>query len=308
MADSIKPENDRNKKSTKHKASNKNSDKHKPVQPIERKPISNCYVFAKVMESDRDLCKMFAEWIIGEAIGEIGEVVAERVEGTVLTRSVRFDTCLEGTKTLVNIEMQVAKSPTLAIRMAHYLSWLTTHALKKGKDISKMPKRYVIFVCTFDPIGDADPIYEISNFSQGTHLRPWDDGGCAFIVNTKGDLSRTEPRIAEMLKYIDKGQITQTNEVIMKMCEGIDKAYNDEDWRGTMNSIDFDHYDWKEEGRAEGIATGIAQGRAEGQSAERAREAALLEAMSERGRDTSEFVNAVASGNLDALYLEYGIE
>ncbi len=268
----------------------------------ERRPISDCCVFASVMENNHTLCKQFAELVIGKPIGEIKSVVAEYVENTVVARSVRFDAYLESDKTLVDIEMQVAREPFLAQRLFYYMSWLTvnTESLRKGDEFAGLPRRYIIFVCLFDPGKDNDPVYEISNYMKGTYLRAWDDGASTYLLNTKGDLTRTNSRIAEVLQYIETGALVQTNDIVMSMHEGIDEVYSKQDWRSDMNSEIFDRAALKEEGRVEG--------RAEGQTAERAREAALLEAMSEQGCSDADILSAMMHGNRDELYREYGIE
>ncbi len=297
-------------------------------------PISNSYVFAKVMQEHANLCQHLAERLIGQKIKSIEKLEAESVENTILSRGVRFDACLEGSGSLVDMEMQTVDEANLVLRNAYYQAWLTRRALKKGEKISSMPKRFVIFICSFDPLDRGEALYWIRREARGESGMPYDidDGEACLMLNTKAYRTCKTARIAGVLKYIETGKINEGDNLMTYLEDARIGVHNDEDWVRGMNITELDKLEWEDiilergrkegiakgidkgraegrkEGRASGIAEGIDKGRAEGQSAERLREAALLEAMSEQGRDTSEFVNAVANNNLDTLYQKYGIE
>ncbi len=305
-------------------------------------PISNSYVFAKVMQEHSELCHHLAERLIGQKIKRIKKLEAESVENTILSRGVRFDACLEGDGSLIDMEMQTVDEANLILRNAYYQAWLTRRALKKGEKIASLPKRYVIFICSFDPLDRGEALYWIRRGAVGESGTPYDidDGEACLMLNTKAYQTCKTPRIAGVLKYIETGKVNEGDNLMTYIENARIDVHEDEEWVKGMNITELDKLEWEDiilergrkegraegrkesrakgraegrkegiaEGRKEGKAEGIAEGRVEGQSAERAREAALLEAMSARGCSLEDFASAITSGNRDEIYREYGIE
>ncbi len=280
------------------------------------RPISNRYVFAKVMQENPEICLRLAELLVGEPLGEIGEVVAESVENTLLARGVHFDAHLEGSDTLVYLEMQAGGLPSLELRDIYYRLLLVKRALREGYEHE--PRRIVVLLCTSDPFEHGLPVYRIAFWIEDeadrTSAIRVEDGELSLLYNAAAHAEQDDPGIAAVLEYVHTGETGAAGAaggLVADMEDARIRAHDDEEWVSDMDAADFDRYDIEtkayNEGHAEGMAEGRAAGVAEGAVAERSRESALFKAMTSKGRDAEEFLSAVTDGDLDALYREYGI-
>jgi len=124
-----------------------------------RKPFSNRYVFAKVMQDNPDLCKAVIERVLDMEVGAIESVEVESEAVGITRRGVRFDVFMRGGGASFEVEMQTYEQEELPLRMRYYRSRLDGRALSKGERFSALRPVYVIFICTTDPFGAGLPVY-----------------------------------------------------------------------------------------------------------------------------------------------------
>ncbi len=268
-----------------------------------RKPLTDRYVFSKVMQDNPNLCKEIAELALDKEISHVEMQEVESEENTVSSRGVRFDVYIKADDILIAMEMQVLPSATLSLRNRYYHAWLDRRALAKGKNLAEMPRTCVVFICMFDPIGWNEPVYDIARYSKprcGNELNPYDDRAATIVLNAKSDLSHAVPAVAELLQYLAAGVVEKDGGLPSRLEAAIEKAYQDEEWVSSMSILEVD--------RATRDYEIAEQARAEGRVSEHVRQSALIEALRADGRESNDIIETIMQDNLDELYLEYGIE
>lgn len=287
---------------------------------LERKPFSDRYVFAKVMQDNPDLCQELIECVLDVRISRIEKIVVEAEVATIVRRSVKFDVFVENSDTAFEVEMQTYEQKKLPMRMRYYRSQLDRLLLNKGADFNELKPVYVIFVCLNDPFGYGLPVYTFRSRCDENLDVPFDNEAVDIVLNASGDLSRTTHRIAELLNYVKTNTVSDEGSFTGRLERAVDDAYKDEEWVRDMSWLDWDIRDAKaaaiNEGLAEGHAKGLSEGRAEGREEGRAEgradgqksSAQLIEAMERAGCSAEEILAALKdANNLDALYERYGI-
>lgn len=110
------------------------------------------YMFCKVLQRNMDLTKEILEVILEREITKIDLAAKQEVIDPFLdSKSVRFDIYLKGDDEIYDVEMQTTNKADLILRSRYYLSANDLDCLKKGEKYQKLPKSFIIFICTFDP-------------------------------------------------------------------------------------------------------------------------------------------------------------
>lgn len=74
--------------------------------------------------------------------------------------------------------------------------------MEKGQDYELLPKRFIIFICTFDPFGRKRSVYTFQNACREEALDMGDDTTNIFLC-TNGSAAGVDPDIMAFLRYVD---------------------------------------------------------------------------------------------------------
>lgn len=158
------------------------------MKAFEELEFCDGFLFAATME-DEELCRKVLERILGIRM----DVYAADEEGTV------FD-----------VEMQTTDRGNLPKRSRCYGSQMDVAALEPGDDFNKLPTRFVIFICTFDPGGQGLFRYTYTNRCEETG-QELGDGAYQVFLNTKGINPEGVPEdLINFLHFVESGGICET--------------------------------------------------------------------------------------------------
>ena len=191
-------------------------------------------------------------------------------------RSVRLDAYLDDGKTIYNIEMQTAEQIALPQRSRLYQAHIDVNQLERGQYYDELRPSYVIFICTFDPLGKSLYRYSFRNVCREDGEVELQDEAYKLFFNTKGTRGEIPEALKEMLAYINNPEEYPVEESKLKLIHRLDEAVEtakmSEDWRRAYMTYQTHLRDAQLEGIAIGRKEGRQEGRLEG------RKEGLLEA------------------------------
>lgn len=165
--------------------------------------FSDAFMFAATME-DEEICRGVLERVLGIPIKK----VHVRTEQTLLVnsdyRGIRMDVFADDEEgTVYNVEMQTTDKKNLPKRSRVYQGQLDMAALRPGDDFGKLPRTFIIFICTFDPVGAGlyRYTYDMRCRETGESL---EDGTFRVFLNTKGrNREGVSPELVRFLTYVE---------------------------------------------------------------------------------------------------------
>lgn len=283
-----------------------------------RKPFSDRYVFAKVMQDNPDLCREVIEVALGLRIGGVKAIEVESTGAAIDRRSVRYDVFLDSEEAAFEVEMQSYSQRGLPLRMRYYRSMLDRRLLDRGEPFDLLKPVYVIFLCMNDPFGLGLPAYTFAPCLREDPRAEFDNGAVDVVLSAAGDLSLAPAGLAGLLQYVKTGD-PAGDRFAARLEAAVDAAYDDEGWVSTMMPIEWDIRDarlcgvdeglerGRREGRKEGRKEGLRDGLVEGSRLAAERSRALIEAMRSAGASADEILDAVSTGDLEEQCARYGV-
>ncbi|MFI3255794.1 MAG: Rpn family recombination-promoting nuclease/putative transposase [Eubacteriales bacterium] len=200
-------------------------------------PISNDFMFSKVMR-DESLCKEVVELLIGKKVGEVKDFQEEKtINITHDSKTVRLDVYLRDEDKAVNVEMQVSNEDDLRKRSRYYQDLIDLGLLESGHKYSKLPTSYVIFICTFDLIGNGKAKNSYQNLNDET-FTPLGDGTHKIFYNTKASDTEENPQLKAFLKYVG-GELTDDT-LIQKLEQRLKQVKSNVEWRKEYMKFEAD--------------------------------------------------------------------
>ena len=121
------------------------------------------------------------------------------------THGVRLDAYLEDEDRIVVIEMQTANKKGLFKRIRLYQGLLDTATLPAGSSYMSLKDTYIVFLCTFDPVGLGLPVYVVEQVFKGAGGAKYDDGTCRILYNATKWEECADEQIRAVLKYMQTG-------------------------------------------------------------------------------------------------------
>ena len=106
--------------------------------------------------------------------------------------------------------MQAAPSPYLARRIRRYQSLLDSTYLRKDDKDHVLPDSYIIFICNFDPTGNARMRTTILDWALEDEA-PYPMGRCAILLSSKGQ-GDEDSKLKAFLKYVGGATPQDTDE------------------------------------------------------------------------------------------------
>lgn len=238
-----------------HISMNKNRKKKKLY------PFTNDIVFCVSLGEHPEMAKKVIETILGNRIPDLTVANAQQIKNLDLEdKFVRFDVyAIDDDGTRYDIEMQTSYNHNLAKRIRYYHAANTLGTRLLGKDYTKLPKSFVIFICSFDPFKKGDALYKFSTMSEKYHDElDYNDGVITYILNAAAKDSSISPELQEFLNYVRTG-IPAEDGLTAKLHELV-KMVNDSDrWRNSMSTLD----EIRQDAELKGIEKGKAAGKEE---------------------------------------------
>lgn len=225
--------------------------------------ITNDLMFGYVMR-DEEICKGFISTILGTKIQHVDTIDYQKTIDLKLgAHSIRLDIFAENENGIFDCEMQTSNSSSLPKRGRYYHSTMDLDLLDKGIPYEQLKESYVIFVCTFDPFGMNDYLYEIRNSCAKRPNLKYKDGQATIYVNihgTEGDVSDTFKELMAYFADINTAD-TSTDSLVQRIHQKVIETRQNEDWRHDYMTLQMYGEDKRKEGIQEGIQEGINQGR-----------------------------------------------
>ena len=123
-------------------------------------------------------------------------------------------------------------------------------------------KKYVVFICMFDPFGSNRAVYEFERREKEQSDLKLDDGSKTILINPFGEDSQCTPQMRSFLAYL-RGE-TADSDISRQIEDALLQVKRHEKWRAGYMKYEADMMDQRREGRLEGIEEGIAEGMARG--------------------------------------------
>ncbi|MGL5437461.1 MAG: Rpn family recombination-promoting nuclease/putative transposase [Lachnospiraceae bacterium] len=240
--------------------------KKKTLQELE---LCDAFLFAATME-DEEICRQVLERILDIPISH----VTVRSENPIVlnpdNRSVRLDVyAADEDGTMYDIEMQTArKKSQLPKRARFYHSQLDATALKPGDNFEKLPKSYVIFICTFDPFQEGLLRYSFENQCIETNQKLGDETRKIFL-NTKGIQDGTvSAELQHFLHFVENSNVAaESNDFLLtKLHDRIIHLKNNRRLEGNYMLFAELLDDERKDGFNDGFNNGFIEGQQDGQS------------------------------------------
>lgn len=206
-----------------------------------RRPgITQDLVFGYVMSKEEN-CLELLRRVYPELHLKSVEVITQRTGNFELgTKGIRLDVWAKDDQGRVyDIEMQNADQQDLGQRMQYYATGLNKFTLKSGEPYPKLKSSYVLFLCTFDPFGQGESLYEFEFFDKKTKTIEFKSGMHITVLNSKGkDRSRGQ----KLLNFSDymNGIINHPDSYITGLQQDIDEYINSGRWASDMNKLEYE--------------------------------------------------------------------
>ena len=227
-------------------------------------PYTNERVFPIIMQ-DPDKCRALLERIFpGRKIRNLklhgkpidcSSTPEKTVIASVKGHGVRFDVLFEDVDAWYDIELQVTDHKDINKRSRYYHSMMDSEYLKKGKKYLSLNTHYVIFICTFDPMGYGLPMYRFMMYDGKNNL-PLGDESYTIILNTSARRVNIPNELLSYFDYINSIDIDKNDPFIRDIHQKVLDLNSSVEWRDALMTWD----EMLEEKYDEGIEQGKAEG------------------------------------------------
>ena len=170
-----------------------------------RVKFTDDFFFSRVMQNEK-LCRRLAEVLLGLKIKHVRLHQTQRqLKREKYTHGIRLDAYLEDEDRIVVIEMQTTDAKSLFKRIRLYQGMLDTAMLPAGSSYMSLKDTYIIFLCTFDPVGLGLPVYTVRQTYEETDEKYYDDGTCKILYNCLKWEECKDSEVQAVLKYMQTG-------------------------------------------------------------------------------------------------------
>lgn len=155
-------------------------------------------IFMSVVLSDLKACRHVIRILMSDPTIELGSVRTQYVISKVISRGARLDVLAEDKKGVIyHLEIEGADVVDHARRTRFYGSVTDGEFLRKGRDYSELPERYIFYISRTDIWKGGYTVYEEENRFRQTGKKH-NDGSHLIYVNAEID---DGSRIAKLMKY-----------------------------------------------------------------------------------------------------------
>ena len=163
------------------------------------------FMFCKILQSDKNLCKELTELILSRKIGEILQVDSQKpIEITADGKGIRFDVYMEDDEsTVYDIEMQTTTYEDLPKRMRYYQSMIDLNLIERGAKYKELKKSYIIFICLENPYSESGlHKYSFKTVCVEDPFVEFQDDLFKIILSAEGDKSDVSDEMGAFLSYL----------------------------------------------------------------------------------------------------------
>lgn len=109
------------------------------IKSYEELTFSDDFMFCKVLENNKELCRELIELILDTKIRIIENVSRQKpIEITPDGRGIRLDVCMQGDDTVYNLEMQNTDKKDLQFRARYSQSMLDLDMMERGSEFREL--------------------------------------------------------------------------------------------------------------------------------------------------------------------------
>ena len=202
------------------------------VKKYEELTFTDDFMFCKVMQNNPDLCKHLIELIIGKKITMITYPDTQKaIEITADGKGIRMDVYVEGDEgTIYDIEMQTSMLSNLNKRARYYQGMIDLNTIERGADYKELRKTYIIFLCKFDPFGQARIKYTFMQTCQEDYQIKLGDDAYIIYINPFGMKENPTEDMIALMSYL-RGEMIKRNSFIEDLDAAVKRAREKEDWK-----------------------------------------------------------------------------
>ena len=268
--------------------------------------FKDAFMFAAVME-DAEICRQVLMCILGFPIRE----VRVHTESTILVnpdyRGIRLDVYADDEEgSVYDVEMQTTDKGNLPKRSRCYQGQMDVAYLEPGEDFNKLPKSFVIFICTFDPFGRKRYIYTFEErcLEDG---EPLGDETRKVFLSTKGEKGDgVSEELIQFLRFVEQSENSpdcEQDALAKQLSDRIAKLKRDRRMEERYMLLGELFDDERREAREEGLKEGLEEGLKEGRS----QLLTLIKAMTADGKADELFRLEEDPAYLEEMFEKYHI-
>ena len=146
--------------------------------------------------------------------------------------------------------MQTVENRNLPKRTRYYQGMIDFNILEKGENYKNLKKSFVIFVCTFDLVGEGKHIYTFENRCIESLQLPLGDDAVKIILNTKRMMDDVTHELKSLLDYIDGAQ--PDDDFTKELEDAVDLVRRNEKWRLDYMTLQMNYQEKYEQGIEQG--------------------------------------------------------
>ncbi|MBE5866230.1 MAG: Rpn family recombination-promoting nuclease/putative transposase [Lachnospiraceae bacterium] len=163
--------------------------------------LKDNFMFGAVMSME-DNCRRFLEMVLSFPIERL-EISKEKcIIYHPEYKGVRLDIyAKDENHTHYNVEMQAVNVYALGKRTRYYHSQIDMELLLSGADYAELPQTFVIFICDFDPFGEAKYCYTFERRCIESPSIQMGDGCTSIFLSTQGQ--NPQDVSASLVKFLD---------------------------------------------------------------------------------------------------------
>ena len=194
------------------------------MKPFEELEFCDGFLFAATLE-DEEICRSVLERILDIPVKAVKVHKESIIAINPEYRSIRMDVYADDeTGTVFDVEMQTADKGNLPRRSRCYRGQMDVAALEPGDDVNKLPRSFIIFICTFDPFGDGLYRYTYENTCR-ENGRLLEDGTTTVFLSTRGKSpAGVSQALIDFLCFVESssyGSSVGEDQLLQKLCNRI---------------------------------------------------------------------------------------
>ncbi len=206
---------------------------------------------------DKEICIALLERLLKLKIKDIQYLEEEKtINIEYAAKSIRLDVYVEESNRVFNLEMQATSQSELPYRSRYYQGMIDLNSIEKGEDYDELKESYVIFICTFDPLGKELVQYTFENLCEEDTTIRLNDGAKKIFFNSKNYAKAGDEDVREFLRYVNGEK--SDNPFVRIIDNKVKRVKSSDEWRREYMTLMMRERDIEKKAREEGIRTLIA--------------------------------------------------
>ncbi len=159
--------------------------------------------------------------------------------------------CWDDEGNVYDVELQTSNKKNEVLRSRIYHSKMDAKKYPPGTNYKDVKEAYVIFICTFDPIGDGVIRYTYSTRNDEPPHKALGDGRHTVFINIYGQQKKLRKGLVSLVKLFKNNRATDS--YTKKLLEEMQRVKEDEEWKD-MYAWMMDHDEqMRDEGEIRGV-------------------------------------------------------